>query len=222
MTYARILPTLGLAAMSIGIVITLAPQLVLAEPVASVHAKISRIHFDTSADVTIHESTKLDPGQGVVTMKHRAERVGIYHRQLKRFILLTEIPGAVSVPVDMVMPGLPASLASPSGVALEDLSPKGIGKSFEFKVCEPGVYVVYAEWHLIMGGQSRPSPITRRSGPTVVFVKPSPSYEDEARERSASGIPPDVGGVDFQEAAEQFYNDHKNDRETASVIVTAE
>lgn len=148
---------------------------------------------------------------GVVQIRHEVWRTGIYHRRLSRFVLLHDGGNQKVFPTSRSLSDLPDSMLSPHGFPLQEAEKDGwFAKTYRFTFLDPGIYVINVEWHLkTRGGAKRQLPL--KSNPVILFVKPSPDYDDAARRRVREEGPDNQHGLEAQERLERYYDEHHED-----------
>lgn len=98
---------------------------------------------NTSDTVKITESTEMPVDYVLMSIKRTEKRIGIYHRELKRFVLWNG-----NLTRGEKQKNMPKGLLAPHGIFLKDFGDGRAGVQYEFNAPDPGVFIVNTTWTL--------------------------------------------------------------------------
>ena len=129
---------------------------------------------NTSDNVKITESTEMPADYVLKSIKRTEKRIGIYHRELKRFVLWNG-----NLTRGERQNSLPNALLAPHGISLKDFGDGRAGVQYEFNAPDPGVFIVNTTWTLRPRATGDSNLIERTGNPVLIFVNPASDYDDQ-------------------------------------------
>ncbi|MCA9221549.1 MAG: hypothetical protein KDA71_14560 [Planctomycetales bacterium] len=161
---------------------------------------------DTETLVSLEESANLEVGLAIIGVSHTVQQIGIYHRGLRRFILMPTSDYLFRGLASDTVPGLLGrARMSSHGMPYERKADGSVAISFESRFREPGIYAIRAHWSV----RKRRSPSENLgSAPLILFVAPSVIYESEAEKRYVGRY--EMGTLAFQRHLEKYFDTYRD------------
>jgi len=137
----------------------------------TVKVTLSNAMATTSENVQIKESTEMLADHIVTGIKRDTKRIGIYHRELKRFVLWNGY-----LTRGEKQNTLPKGLIVPHGIPLKDFGGGRVGVQYDFNTPDPGVFIVNTEWTLRPRAIRDAGVVVRTGNPVLLFVEPAADH----------------------------------------------